>query len=488
MNSCHIYIANNIGLLTGSYRCVMDSNRESFKLLEPNSEQTDYHSDCWCSKKKTSDRYNCSLQHGIGRLSILFLVCLSSIGYYYCQDTPAALEEIIIEVMEVDVTEYSLLYTLYSTPNILTGLVIGILTDKVLGLRTTYIAMLIVVCLGQLVTGIGCIVNQYWIMVLGRFVLGAGAQSVMLTVDVFAGDIYDKDKISFAFGLVYAVCALTESTSFSLSYELYAKLSFLDNHKIRLGAVFLFGFCLCLISLIFGVVATLLHYRRNHHSRTKRKKRRGFSLRDIKDFSLGFWLFVLASALFLTSIYSFLPTLQHFLQQKYSYTGLKADFVSTVTFAVCAIGYPFVGIFIDWTGYKMSWSVLVFVLAITSHCLYAFSGPHFIIPFICNALFGLSLILFNCSLWTFAFLLVPHHQTATAYGVCYAVYNLLGAATQIMIGEIMDSMGYFTVHIVSCCAVALGLLLTIGLFITDYFLERKKLNHPGKMCHRMFYK
>ena len=100
------------------------------------------------AKKKTSDRYNCSLQHGIGRLSILFLVCLSSIGYYYCQDTPAALEEIIIEVMEVDVTEYSLLYTLYSTPNILTGLVIGILTDKVLGLRTTYIAMLIVVCLG----------------------------------------------------------------------------------------------------------------------------------------------------------------------------------------------------------------------------------------------------------------------------------------------------------------------------------------------------
>ena len=118
-----------------------------------------------------------------------------------------------------------------------------------------------------------------------------------------------------------------------------------------------------------------------------------------------------------------------------------------------------------------------------------FSGPHFIIPFICNALFGTQPHTFStvrCG--HFAFLLVPHHQTATAYGVCYAVYNLLGAATQIMIGEIMDSMGYFTVHIVSCCAVALGLLLTIGLFITDYFLERKKLNHPGKMCHRMFYK
>ena len=40
-----------------------------------------------------------------------------------------------------------------------------------------------------------------------------------------------KTRSALHFGLVYAVCALTESTSFSLSYELYAKLSFLDNHK-----------------------------------------------------------------------------------------------------------------------------------------------------------------------------------------------------------------------------------------------------------------
>ena len=460
----------------------MDDKRESFKLLETTScEGANHRRD---SKWKSS-KAPCSLQHGIGQLTILFLVCLSSIGHYYCQDMPAALEETIIEVMKVDVTEYSLLYTLYSTPNILTGLVIGIMIDKVLGLRITYIAMLVVVCLGQLVTGVGCLVNHYWIMVLGRFALGVGSQSLMLTVDIFAGDIYGNNKISFALGLIYAVCALAESTSFSLSSELYANLSFLDNHQIRLGAVFLFGFCLCVMSLVFGVLATLLHYKRNQHSTIKREKKRGFSLRDIKDFSLGFWLYAFASALFMTSIYSFLPTLQHFIQQKYSFVTLKADLVSTVTFAVCAVGYPFVGIFIDWTGYKMSWSILAFVFSMTSHYLYAFSGTQYIIPFICNILLGLALVLFNCSLWTFGFLLVPHHQTATAYGVCYGVYNLLGTVTPVIIGEIVDSVGYFAVHIFFSCVITLGLLLTVGLYIADNFLGRKRLNNPGRMCHHI---
>ena len=102
---------------------------------------------------------------------------------------PAALEHNIIQVMHVDTTQYELLYSLYSWPNIFLVVVSGVLLDKVLGVRLGLLITLVLSCLGQLLFGVGAILDQYWLMVVGRFILGTGTECSSLCVDLFAADL-----------------------------------------------------------------------------------------------------------------------------------------------------------------------------------------------------------------------------------------------------------------------------------------------------------
>ena len=97
------------------------------------------------------------------RFLTLFFVCLATFGQYACFDMPAALERTIIQVMHVDTTQYELLYSLYSWPNIFLVVVSGVLLDKAFGVRLGLLITLVLSCLGQLLFGVGAILDQYWL-------------------------------------------------------------------------------------------------------------------------------------------------------------------------------------------------------------------------------------------------------------------------------------------------------------------------------------
>lgn len=72
----------------------------------------------------------------------------------------------------ISYTQYSLLLSVYSFPNILLCFVGGFLLDSVFGIRLGTIIYMALAMIGQIIFAFGAFVNIFWLMLLGRFIFG----------------------------------------------------------------------------------------------------------------------------------------------------------------------------------------------------------------------------------------------------------------------------------------------------------------------------
>lgn len=80
---------------------------------------------------------------------IAFLLCLVGFGSHFCFDNPAALQKDIINVMNVSNTEFEMLYSLYSWPNVFVPIIGGYIIDRIAGIQHATIFYAIILVLGK---------------------------------------------------------------------------------------------------------------------------------------------------------------------------------------------------------------------------------------------------------------------------------------------------------------------------------------------------
>ena len=420
----------------------------------------------------------CSPRSWLHRYVILCLICLVKVGVAYCYVMPAALERTIIQVMRVDTAQYELLYSFYSWPNVFLMAVGGVLLDKVLGLRVGLLVFLFLTCFGQLLFALGGFLDRYWLMVVGRFVFGVGGETGGAAAEVIATVLFRNKRLSFVFTVQFSTSLFTAAVSMSINRKIYKSLiDYLPNHHHRLGAVLVFGLSLCLFSLVLGVVVAALDYRSEGILRRKREVHRAFRLRDLKDFSLSFWLLNGSTLFFYMGMFPFLSIAPVFFEQKYAYQSAVVSVALGIALYLPAILFPFMGLLVDWTGNKVLWGISGVAGVLFTDALYAFTtGTAYFLPFLGSALYGLSYGLYNAAMWPLVFLLIQDHQLATAYGIVYSSYNLGQALSTIIVGLIVDSSGYLFVQLFFCSILSLSLLLTGGLYWVDITSGRGRLS------------
>ena len=102
------------------------------------------------------------------------------IGNYYCYDNPAALKSQIDDQMGNPSdyeTLYSLLYTVYSIPNVILPFFGGYFVDK-FGVRTCIFVFAAFIFCGQVVFSIGLGAKSWALMYTGRVIYGFGGESL----------------------------------------------------------------------------------------------------------------------------------------------------------------------------------------------------------------------------------------------------------------------------------------------------------------------
>ena len=397
---------------------------------------------------------------------IVLLLCVARLGIVFCIDNPAPLESAILGVMRIDISRYELLYAVYAWPNAIVPLLGGILIDKLIGLRVGFILFITVACTGQFLVALAAYLNWFWLMVVGRLIFGGGGEIAALCVDIFAASLFKEKKLSFVFGLIYSSGRLGSVLNINLSGQLYSSLTFIINKNSRLGCVFLLGFALIMLGVAVGLVAVMLDYRREKTTGRKREKQRGFTLKDIKDLSLPFWLLLFGSLVFYVMIYPFVGIAQVFFKQKYSYQLVTANIVNGLIYVVPAITLPLLGLLFDWTGYKLFWGLGALVIATLCHVLLAFTGPMFSLPILATMFLGLTFSMYVTAVWPQVFLLVQEHQSATAYGVLNCGTQIGEGVAVLLVGIIVDQLGYFLVEIFFIILGQLSLVLIFALYLT----------------------
>ena len=425
--------------------------------------------------------YSCARVY---RFMTLVFVFSSIFSVYFNYNVPSALQSTIINVIRLDTARYELFYSVYEWPNVVLVLLGGVLIDKAIDLRLAYVGLLAVTTVGSFLFTAGAFLNQYWLMLTGRLVQGSGGEMFLMTANAFVV-LLCKDYLSFAFGLFFMVACIAEAINYEFTKVLYDKLQFVAQHNIRLGYVLLLGLLLSLLTLLCCTIAVVLD---NHRARlwlTKRGTRVNFSLKQIISLSPLFWVASLIPAFYFVALLQFMSLAQGLLVEKYQFTSVAANRINGLTYLICIPLYPIMGAVIERTGYKISWGIVSLLLNLIAHYMYSWSGPEQSYPIIGSVLLGASFTIFNCSVWVLAPSIAKVHQMTTAYGILFSFYVLMQSIAAILVGIIVDQLGFFFVQLFFSAAISICIVLLVSLYILDLLFRKGELNMSARRQKRL---
>jgi len=182
------------------------------------------------------------------RWLILVLACTMMIGNYYCYDIPAALHSQMDDYFGKPSdfeTYFSLLYTVYSVPNVVLPFFGGFFTDK-FGARVCMIVFCLFITCGQLIFAIGLSMKSWPVMLLARVVFGVGGESVGVANSAILSEWFKGKELAFAFGINLSISRLGSVFNNLISPVL--------ADSINIEFAFWFGVILCGTSVCSAVL------------------------------------------------------------------------------------------------------------------------------------------------------------------------------------------------------------------------------------------
>uniref|UniRef100_K3X0A8 Lysosomal dipeptide transporter MFSD1 n=1 Tax=Globisporangium ultimum (strain ATCC 200006 / CBS 805.95 / DAOM BR144) TaxID=431595 RepID=K3X0A8_GLOUD len=228
---------------------------------------------------------------------VLLLCSALTLGSTYCYHNPSALKNQLQQhfsaTLQKDQYE-SLLYTVYSTPNVVLPFFGGLLVDK-FGAQQMLLVLTSLVLTGQTVLAIGSSMSSFRIMLLGRIIFGFGGESLGVARTTFIATWFKKRELALALGIGNSFFGFASILNNLLSPY------FADRFGVSLALWFGAGMC------ALSVVTTMILIPLDKAARAKNPdmlpngkpmletKKPDVKISDIKHFSMVFWMILVAS-------------------------------------------------------------------------------------------------------------------------------------------------------------------------------------------------
>jgi MFS family permease len=134
----------------------------------------------------------------------LILVSLAMFGNYYVYDALGPVVDLMISQLGISNQQVGTLASAYSVAALLVLLVGGYVIDR-FGTRTALVVFSIIcVCAAALTV----ITDNYYVILFGRFLLGIGAEPLIVAVTTVLARWFKGQELSFAFGLNLSIARL----------------------------------------------------------------------------------------------------------------------------------------------------------------------------------------------------------------------------------------------------------------------------------------
>jgi MFS family permease len=181
---------------------------------------------------------------------------LLSPGNYYIYDNPSALKPYLQNAFKGGLTEakFSLLYSVYSFPNVILPFVGGYLVDRY-GAYNSTILFAVFVLLGQTIVSLGMSIESYNMMLLGRVLYGMGGETITVSQGAIIAEWFGGGELAFA---IAANLAVTRAAS-----SINNVLSVFWAQKAGIAFAFWFGTILCGVALAMAFLVKIVDAKAN---------------------------------------------------------------------------------------------------------------------------------------------------------------------------------------------------------------------------------
>ncbi|XP_030837710.1 major facilitator superfamily domain-containing protein 1 isoform X1 [Strongylocentrotus purpuratus] len=407
----------------------------------------------------------CDPRRALHRYLILIFICFLSFGSYFCYDNPSALQPQIKDVMHKDTADFMLLYSLYSWPNVVLCFFGGFLLDRVFGVRVGTLIFGAFVLVGQCIFALGATLNNYTVMLVGRFIFGLGGENLAVAQNTYSVEWFKGKELNMVFGLQLSFSRVGSTLNMNILGPIYKLLDPSLPGYTRLGYTLWIGAGMCVFSIMCAVFLGYFDIRASRIlKRDSGKTGETIKLTDIKDFPLTLWLIFLVCVFYYVSIFPFIGLGIVFFEDKFDLSPTQANLVNSLVYFISAAASPFFGFIVDKTGRNIFWVALGICLTLVAHGALAFT---FLTPFATMSLMGIAYSILACALWPIVAFIMPEHQLGTSYGFMQSIQNLGLAVVAVVAGKLVDSNGYLLYEVFNLSCLCISLICCVLMYFVD---------------------
>jgi MFS family permease len=381
------------------------------------------------------------------RWLVLIFVSLAMAGNYYIYDSINALERIFIDHLGFSATQFGWLNASYSVAAVATLLVGGVIIDRI-GTKRAILGFALVCLLGA---GITAARGSAVTMIVGRSVLGLGAESMIVAVTTALAKWFKGKELSFAFGINLTIARLASVAA--------------DNSPTWANRVFYphgptgepswqGPLLIAVGAAVFAVLCSTIYW--GLESRAEKQYELGkagqtdkLELKGILRFELSYWLVVGLCFTFYSAIFPFRTFAIDFFTNKIlsAHGGLQAaEAVRVVSLEqagrlnsllplAAMFATPLFGLLVDRVGKRALFMMFGSLLLMPVYLMMAYSPTSLYVPV---AMMGIAFSLIPAVMWPSVAYIVDQSRLGTAYALMTLIQQIGFFLLNLLIGKAND--------------------------------------------------
>jgi MFS family permease len=346
------------------------------------------------------------------RWLVLLFVSLAMAGNYYIYDSIAPIADLLSQQLGYTDTQIGWLNAIYSVAAIGTLLLGGIIIDRI-GTKVASVFFAALCLLGALI----CVSSgSLWVMLAGRFVLGLGAESLIVAVTTALAKWFKGKELGFAFGinlLVARLASVAADNSPSWAGPLYT--NWRDPLWLAVGAG------------VIGVFGAVVYWWMERDA--ERKYDLGTAgqtdklvLSDLFRFTRSYWYVVGLCLVFYSAVLPFRTFAIKFFMEGHGASREMGGFLNSLLPLSAMIATPLFGLLVDKVArralFMLAGSALLFPAFVL---LVPGSGVPLAVPV---ALLGIGYSLVPAVMWPAVTYVVDAKRLGTAYALMTLVQQV----------------------------------------------------------------
>jgi len=372
------------------------------------------------------------------RWGVLLLVSLAMFGNYYAYDALNPVVDLLRSQRGLDYGQIGMLSTAYNIAALLVLLAGGYAIDR-WGTRRA-IPVFAAVCVAA--AALTAFAPNYETLLAGRFVLGLGAEPLIVAATTVLAKWFSGRELGFAFGLNLSVSRLgSASNDWSTSFAAPLYANWQDPLWLATGVA------------SAGLVAALLYARMERRAagdqgpelRTDKLK-----LRELYAFGTAYWYIVALCVVFYAAIFPFRTFAIDYFQQAHGLDREAAGLLSSLLPLAAIVATPLFGLWADRAGNRALFMVAgtLGMVPLFLAATYLPPGPMVALPFTAievpltllavMTVLGVVFSLIPAVLWPAVAYLVDERRLGSAYSLMTFCQQIGWALVPLAIGALND--------------------------------------------------